>query len=288
MRVAVCLAGQPRSYKICYRNIRSVFEQQDVKVDYHIHTWAGNEGNATPKQKLDRNTVESELRQFYSPKTIEVEESWKNIFFPETWTISRALKSMVKTEDIEKFRYDWVFVGRLDWLRMYGKVNYENVSRKSKILREFWAGLEAIDTMYLEDTSYVRIEDFSYSFNSLTARIWSNIYEDRLNLSKCAKSLEDVGYRYVTGQVNTHQEGFFAIESVLHNISVYRGDDILEPGFPLRTTLADMLGMKIYEPGMREVLMSFMEKYGWYYSKEDIYTYFRGKNILRNNYKRLI
>ena len=275
MRVAVCLAGQPRSYKVCCKNIRNVFENAEVSVDYHIHTWACNEGNATPRQELNRELLETDLLQMYSPKFLKVENYWTDIVYPETWTVSQTLKSVVNIEDSEEFRYDWVFVGRLDWFRPYGKANYSLVAQKSKELREMWGGYEGIDAMECEGKSYVRQEDFTYSFNSPTARVWSNLYEDRLELTQKVRNLKgSFEHSDLESRICNCQECFFALEAVLHNIAIYPGADILEPGFPLRVSLADKVGMSIYRPDVRQKVLNFLASFGWYHTEQEVNSYF--------------
>lgn len=42
MRIAICLSGEPRTWRIAHKSIKSFFDVPDAQVDYFIHTWLGN------------------------------------------------------------------------------------------------------------------------------------------------------------------------------------------------------------------------------------------------------
>lgn len=277
MKVAVCLVGQPRTYEVCAKNILDVFSwNPKVKVDYFIHTWGKNEGNAVPYSEANTEKLKQDLTEFYHPRQMEIQEGWENIKFPMTWTVSRALKMMTATEDLNNFRYDWVFVSRLDWMRYGFRVPYDKIlAEYSQDRRELWGGYWGIDSMDCDGKFYVRQEDFSYSFNSLTARIWSQLYEDREALVQAVnQNLDSFRESELHSRVEHCQECWFAIEAVLHNIEIKPGFEILLPGCPIRPALGNCIGHRIYEPEVWEKVCKFMEIYGWYYTEDQIQTYF--------------
>lgn len=124
MRVAVCLSGQPRTYREVARNVREVFEVPEVEVDYYIHTWTedtcGNVG--IYNRKYDRVALKKDLELLYSPKAIKVEH-WSQIpalgvshWAPKTYSMSKALELCYASG----VQYDIVVWTRLD---MYRAVN---------------------------------------------------------------------------------------------------------------------------------------------------------------------
>lgn len=142
-KVAVCLSGQPRTYKEVARNIREVFESPEVQVDYYIHTWTEDtEGNvAIARITYDRILLTKDLESLYHPKAIKVEH-WSKIpelrrshWAPKTYSMSKALELCYQSGEV----YDIIVWTRLDMYRAIdttgdaeyqpAKFDYEEASR---------------------------------------------------------------------------------------------------------------------------------------------------------------
>ena len=120
-KIAVCLSGQPRTYKEVARNIRDVFEIPEVDVDYYIHAWTedSSQNIRMVNKQYDRKELQQSLEELYQPKGLEVEhwtdkvELGTTYWFPKTYSMFRAL-DMCYTSNI---RYDIVVWTRLDMYR---------------------------------------------------------------------------------------------------------------------------------------------------------------------------
>jgi hypothetical protein len=124
MRIAVCISGQPRTWKTAKENILKYFDIGS-QVDFFIHTWDTNQFrymNETewinrPNQKAPPNEKE-EIIQAFNPKGIEMEE-YKSENFVSLW--STLLYSFMKSVHMKRkyeiendFRYDIVVKARFD------------------------------------------------------------------------------------------------------------------------------------------------------------------------------
>lgn len=84
-KIAICLYGQPREYKIGYKNIQHFITQQKNDVDIFFHCWYIEKGqifNTSPwrfidKQSLeyiDKELVHNDLLDLYKPKKYKFEK----------------------------------------------------------------------------------------------------------------------------------------------------------------------------------------------------------------------
>lgn len=254
MRVAVCIAGQPRSYKVCTRNILDVFlpETNDIQVDFHIHTWGRDRGRSDCRSRIySVSTLKKELRESFNPQSLEVDQDWREIWDPQTYSVARCFELMCNFEDLHKFTYDWVFFTRLDWFRgevLNGKylplrVNYQTIrdtitlENHSTIRRPltFYGGYEeGISHFDLEIEGFnYKVSDFSFSFSSKLARVWKDIYKEK-------RAFYKLGYDFPI------VEHWWAVFCAIHNISVVQGHEQLNPGFPVRTLLELRPDLDIY------------------------------------------
>lgn len=130
-RVAVCLSGQPRTYREVARNIREVFEAPGVQVDYYIHAWL-EDSSVNIKlltRRFNREELQQSFEELYSPKGLLLEH-WEDIpglsdfyWAPKTYSMSKALE-LCYSSGID---YDIVVWTRLDMYRaenITGDVDY--------------------------------------------------------------------------------------------------------------------------------------------------------------------
>ena len=119
LKIACCISGQPRSYKIGHEYIRkNLLDVYDV--DVFFHTWKNN------------NIDFSDLVNLYNPKKYVIDQPLENIFdkkytripskkFPAYFTVS-AFYSIYTANELKKdyekknnFFYDWVIRIRFDY-----------------------------------------------------------------------------------------------------------------------------------------------------------------------------
>ncbi len=123
MRIAVCLSGQPRTWKTASKNIKKYFELKGATVDYFIHTWDTNtyrDLNDTSDRKQDYKVSKEEaveIRNTYNPLLMEFEEydvkkfqRWTALFY--SFMKSVWLKKKYELEN--DFEYDLVIKTRFD------------------------------------------------------------------------------------------------------------------------------------------------------------------------------
>jgi hypothetical protein len=118
MKIALCIAGQPRSFKLGYDYIKeNLLNHYDV--DIFIHTW--------------KNDDVDEIKQLYNPVSILIEEPLQEDFdslykntpnavkYPPRYTVSsyysiyRSCELKTKNEFKTNTTYDWVIKSRFDY-----------------------------------------------------------------------------------------------------------------------------------------------------------------------------
>lgn len=117
MRVAVCLSGEPRTWKTSVNNIKQFFGD----VDYFIHTWRGNSwriGSDWNYQTLKSEDVE-EIGDIYNAKAFihQPPKFITNTIYGSLFESMR--KSFILKRDYELengFEYDIVVKARLDMI----------------------------------------------------------------------------------------------------------------------------------------------------------------------------
>lgn len=118
MKVAVCLSGQPRTFKSVCRNIRERFELSGVEVHYYIHCWSDNESYSNgglQKVQLNKEQLSRDLEQCFCPKKLVVEDRTEALGTKASqWDFQMysVQKSIQLVNELES--YDWVFWTRLD------------------------------------------------------------------------------------------------------------------------------------------------------------------------------
>lgn len=140
LKVALCLSGQARTFRIVSRNIREVFcSNSNVSVDIFIHTWLDNE-SYTVQPECQRNEIreilEQDLVTCFSPKRYKIEDRTSFRYREDQWMCqAHSVAESVNLMRPFQEDYDWVFWTRLDCIRAdFSKeyytpdvVNYSNL-----------------------------------------------------------------------------------------------------------------------------------------------------------------
>lgn len=126
-RIAVCLSGEPRTWKtaapsvLSYFDVKQAHDGREVEVDYFIHTWATNSWK-TGEKAVRADT--SGIHSAYRPKGIKVESQklrnnvWGSLFESQY----RSFLSKRDYEVEQQGEYDLVIKSRLDTIFPPGEV----------------------------------------------------------------------------------------------------------------------------------------------------------------------
>lgn len=132
IRVAVCLSGQARYWKIAAPNIKQFFTMgnptrlipntDEITTDYFIHTWDTNTWR-NPKTmhnvyRDEKHTDAEDIKSTYEPKHFEQEE-WISKNFQRAWdamfySAGKSIMSKRNYELANDFEYDLVIKARFD------------------------------------------------------------------------------------------------------------------------------------------------------------------------------
>ena len=132
IRVAVCLSGQVRHWKIAAPNIKRFFtmtvptqlipDTDEITTDYFIHTWDTNTWRNLKMEhhiyRDEKHTDTDDIKRIFEPKHFEQEE-WIPKNFPRAWDAMfySAGKSIMSKRNYEldnDFEYDLVIKARFD------------------------------------------------------------------------------------------------------------------------------------------------------------------------------
>lgn len=97
MKIAICLSGHMRTYKLCYQSLKDEFINHEV--DYYIHTW-DNIGFGAVNSPIDTDHKIDllDVKNIYKPKKFVVEK------YPYEVDISKYLNPNILQVDHEKIR----------------------------------------------------------------------------------------------------------------------------------------------------------------------------------------
>lgn len=116
-RIAVCLSGQPRTWRVTAKSILSFFANPEAEVDYFIHTWSNNtwqdRGSMSFEEEYDKNAIE----ETFAPKGMMFQQQKRDPTFGfeplfHSMAVSQSLKK--RYELAHNFEYDCVVKCRLD------------------------------------------------------------------------------------------------------------------------------------------------------------------------------
>ncbi len=124
-KIAVCLSGQLRTWKVCHENILAFFDNRHyigdvpVEVDYFIHTWDTNMwGHA---HKGDQSSIEvtdiEDIKRVFQPKDITVDSI--SLLQPRPWdglfhSLMKSIHMKKSYELANNFEYNMVVKARPD------------------------------------------------------------------------------------------------------------------------------------------------------------------------------
>lgn len=119
MRIAVCLSGEPRTWRIAHPIIKEFFNVPDAQVDYFIHTWLGNSWKI--KGEFDHHPIlaseAEEIRAAFSPVEMRYDGArhppatvWGSLFASQQYSFMMKREHELRNG----FEYDIVIKARLD------------------------------------------------------------------------------------------------------------------------------------------------------------------------------
>lgn len=221
MRIAVCLSGQPRTWRTAKDNIVNFFNVPGCQVDYFIHTWDTNTYRTkyeTVGEKKDYKVpideIKKEMEDFFKPKKIETSEytiekyggNWQSLFY--SFMKSVILKRQYEYEN--DIQYDIVIKARFD-------INYTlmGVNPYGMPLNKFYVHpitpynaytFMAVRDRFPSEYNAPSFDDVTFYADSPTMDIIANLYfwnervmnEGRRNLL-LRKYVEDASFYYGPG-----------------------------------------------------------------------------------------
>jgi hypothetical protein len=220
MRIAVCISGQPRTWRTAKDNILKYFDI-GVEVDFFIHTWDTNEYRYInqidfadrPNEKI-LPTEKEEIIQAFKPKDIEIED-YKSENFVSLW--STLLYSFMKSVHMKRkyeiendFRYDIVVKMRFDVnFLQSGFCNFRQ--KNDKFYIHDVQPLTAFSTTVIlpkfpSEFNYNCFNDVFFYGNSMTMDIIAQTYRWYEKLVNENKSINDKG-GYVKDAANFYGPG---------------------------------------------------------------------------------
>lgn len=193
-KIAVCLSGQARHWKVASENIISFFNYNNthhfhanipIETDYFIHTWDTNTWRY-PKtfhnvfENIKHNDFE-EIKNTYNPKFIEQEEfdekkfilAWDPMFY-SFW------KSIMFKRDYElenNFTYDVVIKARLDVIyNLQQKIKFNEIKPSVNGLTPGICYTSQPITKFSYEFNYNNFDDVIFYGDSRTMDIISDLY----------------------------------------------------------------------------------------------------------------
>ena len=230
-RIAVCISGQPRTWKNAKENILQYFNTKifperntKIEIDYFIHTWDTNtyRDSLTPhweskNYKIENPNEADEIKAAFSPKGM-IYENFDETKFIEAWTslFYSFMKSIYLKRQYEienDIVYDMVIKTRFD-------VNFPPESilpnSNSLITNKFKAHFCSPLTLYASSLASIKKFPMEYNYNNMddcffyadspTMDVVANLYrwfkEIKLrnyDLMMAGKYIEDGEYYYGPG-----------------------------------------------------------------------------------------
>jgi hypothetical protein len=235
-RIAVCLSGQPRTWRTAKDNILSYFDIRDksVQVDYFIHTWDTNQfrrkQDVTWPHRYNIKvspTEKDELIHAFNPIDIELEEYkedehvtlWASLLY--SFMKSVWLKRKYEIEN--DFRYDLVIKARMDInYPMMGSCNLNFPIHKFHIHPiQNLTGYSTVPMIsrFPTEFNYPCFDDVFFYANSPTIDIisnchkwYTNIIKENMVLHSKGKWIQDSTYWYGPGTILYK----YLVESCIH------------------------------------------------------------------------
>jgi hypothetical protein len=242
-KIAVCLSGQPRTWRTAKDNILNYFNFRDsnIQVDYFIHTWDTNQFRK--KEDIDWisrenvkviSTERADIIRAFNPIDIELEEynedSHVTLWASLLYSFMKSVWLKRKYEIENDFRYDIVVKARLDI--NYPMMGYCNLNMPlSKFHIHPIQNLTAYSTTpiisrFPTEFNYPCFDDVFFYGNSLTMDIiancyrwYTNIINENMEAYSNGKYIQNSTYWYGPGTIlykylienGIHPQGYRAI-----------------------------------------------------------------------------
>jgi hypothetical protein len=210
-RVAVCLSGQPRTWRTALGNIKSFFDIQGAEVDYFLHAWNYNTWWREPNKYADGHDEildDAELCDLwtaFSPKGFATSSKQKKhhmrFWYDLLYSFMRSIHLKRQYEQKHHFEYDLVIKSRYDVV-FDPRTKFNNVSIKpmtayssnpvTKFPNEYYQN-DFHDVMYWGDS-------LTMDLIGDTARYYRQQCHDRNDINQMAKAHWGPGvwlYRYM-------------------------------------------------------------------------------------------
>ena len=232
-RVAVCLSGQPRTWRTAKDNILSYFDLKDkgIEVDFFIHIWDTNQY----RKKNDVNwvnrknekvlyTERDEIAKAFNAVSIEMEEykddSHVTLWASLLYSFMKSVWLKRKYEIENDFRYDLVIKARTD-------INYalEGICNLNFPVNKFHIHpiqqLTAYSTIpviprFPSEFNYPCFDDVLFYSNSSTMDIISNCYRWYTNIIKENGELQTKG-KYIQDSTYWYGPGTILYKYLIEN-----------------------------------------------------------------------
>lgn len=191
-RIAICLSGQVRSWKKCYKSWNLIWENaQNPNVDFFIHTWDQNThpakfGNFKPPQQVEKEEID-EIIEILKPKKIIFEQSRKFLiegedtylnhspYLSQYYGVLRCSRLKKEYEIENNFLYDVVVRLRFDLLLEDPVLFGHDIKLKERTIYGIHYGYDSTknsfrfgDMIFYSDSfTYDILADYYYGVNFL-------------------------------------------------------------------------------------------------------------------------
>jgi hypothetical protein len=233
-RIAVCLSGQARTWRIAKDNILNYFDLKDrgIQVDYFIHTWNNNQyrrkNDIVWVDRIDEKVLPTEkedLIKTFNPIAIELEE-YKREDYTTLW--ATLLYSFMKSVWLKRkyevendFRYDLVIRSRLD-------INFpqEGTCNLNFPLNKFYVhpvqhltgySTTPIISRFSSEFNAPCFDDVFFYSNSPTMDVIANCYRWYTNIMKLN------GHLHTKGEYIQDTSFWYGPGTILYNYLVTQG-----------------------------------------------------------------
>lgn len=203
-RIAVCLSGQPRTWKTAADNILNYFDvkvnfhtHQRVKVDFFIHTWDINsyrESDSITREESTNyiltNETEEEIKQKFNPIEIEFEHfdknKFTNVWSPLFYSFMKSVHLKRKHEIENQFMYDLVIKSRFDLNfpvqeeRKFGVMTNKFYIHPTNPFTAYSSSEHL--PRFTREFNYISFDDIFFYSDSQTMDIISNTYRWQKNV----------------------------------------------------------------------------------------------------------
>jgi hypothetical protein len=221
MKVAVCVAGQPREYKEGFKDIKKciVDYNPNAEFDFFLHAWQGKDGEEYDSSSWAKGTVGSQhpattqdLFNLYNPKTFLIQNQLEfelpreytrtamqgqHIPYSMFYSVMRADYLRREHEAHYNFTYDWVFRMRYD-LYLNSKIKLMDLDP---------------DFVYLPDNIQIT-SGRTHCFNDMFA------FSSSKNMSVYGNTYNNIDKLYTERNITYVQEEIIGAQLLANNVKI--------------------------------------------------------------------